>query len=86
MNKKIIALIIVVFGLISGLQAGEISIKDSKELLSLVSTDKDFNDALDLLSASDNAEDLKKDKAILLQITELSKDHKADISEWGNRR
>lgn len=82
MNKKIIALFIAVCSLIPVLHAGEISIKDSKELLSLVSTDKDFVDALDLLSAADNVEDLQSDEVINKKIVDLSKKYKADISIW----
>lgn len=82
MNKRIIALFIAVFSLIPVLHAGDITVEDSKELLNLVSTDKDFNDALELLSSSDNAADLKKDETIGQKIDELSEDYKGDISVW----
>ena len=80
--NKIIILFIALFSLTSFAKAEDISLSDSKELLGLVETKKDFSDAIALLSSADNVVDLKTDKKISAKVEELSKKYKVDLSIW----
>ncbi len=81
MNKLIIVLLTLFTSVTLGF-ATEITPKDSKELLELVSTKKDFQDAVNLLSSCDNAADLKQDKEIASLIEKLSGEYGGDLSAW----
>ncbi|GAB5419102.1 MAG: thioredoxin family protein [Crocinitomicaceae bacterium] len=76
-------LIICAFVLASfSLWASNISIDDSKELLNLVETEKDFSDALDLLGAADNLEALKEDQDLKSKVGELAEKHNVNAADW----
>lgn len=62
--------------------AADISVVDSKELLGLVETKKDFQDAVNLLSSADNAEALKGDKDLQNLVAKLDEKYKGDLAAW----
>ena len=80
--NKIIILFIALFSFASLAKADDISVEDSRELLGLVETEKDFSDAIGLLSSSDNAADLKANEEINGLVEELSKKYDGDLAEW----
>ena len=82
MKNNILILFLVFFSFISF--ANDINSTDSKELLGLVSTEKDFADALDLIETSDNFELLKGDKNIDSLISTLSDKFNQEPPDWLN--
>ena len=80
--NKIILLFVLVLSVFSTAKADEISIQDSKALLALVETKKDFADAIDLLATCDNSKDLKADEKINQTVEELAKKFEGDLSAW----
>ena len=82
MKNRILALAIVIFCIVPTLKAADISLGDSKELLNLVATEKDFTDALDLLVLADNVDDLKDDAEISERIEALAKKYDSDLGSW----
>jgi len=81
MRSKLFVALIAIFSF-GALFSQEISKEDSKELLELVSTQKDFEDASSLLLSSDNAKELIADKDIVGLVNELSDKYKVDASGW----
>jgi thiol:disulfide interchange protein DsbD len=82
MRNRILALFIVLFSAIPVLRAADISAKDSKELLNLVATEKDFSDAADLLVSADNVAELKKDADIDEKMKALAEEYNGDLADW----
>ena len=72
MKSKIIIVLIAVFSFGSFVNANTISIENSKELLSLVVTNKDYSDAISLISESNFLLKIKSDKQLALIIKELA--------------
>lgn len=80
--NKIIILFITLFSVVSFANADDISLEDSKALLGLVETEKDFSDAIQLLSSSDNFAALKADASIGVFVEELSEKFDIELSAW----
>ena len=81
MRNNILTIVFVIFGL-NALFANDLSVNDSKELLSVVSTQKDLNDALNFISESDNLSSIKVDKNIISSIETLSDKFNITIPAW----
>lgn len=81
MNKFLLGIIALIAS-VSFSFAADISVADSKELLNLVETKKDFQDAINLLITADNAEALKDNKDLQSLVTKLNEKHKGDLSAW----
>lgn len=64
------------------LWANDISVGDSKELLNLVETEKDFSDALDLLVEADNASDLTENEELTAQVKALAGKYNVNDAVW----
>ncbi len=82
MRNKLVVLVAALFAFF-GTYASDISIDDSKQLLNLVETEKDFSDALDLLSQADNFKELKADSTIMNKVEELATTHNVSTIGWG---
>lgn len=85
MRNKLIVLIAAFFS-VFGVLATDISLDDSKSLLNVVSTEKDFSDALELLGKAENLEEIKADSTIMLKIEELAATHNVSIIGWGEEQ
>lgn len=81
MRNKLVVLVAALFA-VFGSYASDISVADSKELLNVVSTEKDLQDAVDLLLSADNAEDLKGNKELTAKIDELSEKLDVNTAAW----
>lgn len=84
MRNKIIAGLIFVFGFLSLSFAKELPANEVKSLLQLVQTEKDFQDAYDLISNSDNSAALLADNSIKMKLDELSGKYNMHISQEEN--
>lgn len=62
--NKFLVLIVVVFGFGFFSTGANINTEDTKALLELVSTSKDYSDAIDLIENADNSDELKADSSI----------------------
>ena len=82
MKSKIIIVLIAVFSFGSFVNANTISIENSKELLSLVVTNKDYSDAISLISESNFLLKIKSDKQLALIIKELAKELGESEPDW----
>ena len=82
MKSKIIIVLIAVFSFGSFVNANTISIENSKELLSLVVTNKDYSDAINLISESNFLLKIKSDKQLALIIKELAKELGESEPDW----
>ena len=82
MKSKIIIVLIAVFSFGSFVNANTISIENSKELLSLVVTNKDYSDAISLISESNFLLKIKSDKQLALIIKELAKELGEAEPDW----
>ena len=80
--NKVILLFVLVFSVFTSAKADDISIEDSKALLELVETKKDFSDAVELLASCDNSKDLKADESINKKVEALAKKFEGDLSAW----
>ncbi|MCR9174131.1 MAG: thioredoxin family protein [bacterium] len=83
MRNKLFVIIASLF-VVFGSYASEISVEDSKTLLNLVETEKDFSDALDLLGQADNFKVLKADSTIMGLVEELGTTHNVSTIGWGD--
>ena len=79
-NKLLI--ICVLFLASFSLFASEISVDDSKELLNLVETEKDFSDALDLLIEAENTAELKSNKDLTAMVEEFAGKYNLNAAAW----
>lgn len=82
MKNNILVLCLALFSIVSFSFANDISAADSKELLNLVSTEKDYSDALDLLTTSDNFESIKSDKSVSNLVSSLSSKFAQETPKW----
>ncbi len=82
MKSKIIIVLIAVFSFGSFVNANTISIENSKELLSLVVTNKDYSDAINLISESNFLLKIKSDKQLASIIKELAKELGESEPDW----
>lgn len=82
MKNRLLIVCTVLFASFS-LWASDITIDDSKDLLNLVETEKDFSDALDLLSEADNFEAIKGDAAIVEKVASLTSEYDVNTLGWG---
>ncbi|MDX2360796.1 MAG: cytochrome c biogenesis protein CcdA [Crocinitomicaceae bacterium] len=82
MKNKLIALLIAFIGLVPSLFAADISLEDSKELLGFVETEKDFADAVNLITSSDNAADLISNTELTAEVNALAEELNGDLSSW----
>ena len=82
MKSKIIIVLIAVFSFGSFVNANTISIENSKELLSLVVTNKDYSDAISLISESKFLLKIKSDKQLASIIKELAKELGESEPDW----
>ena len=85
MKNNILVLCLAFFSIVSFSFANDISATDSKELLNLVSTEKDYADALNLLTTSDNFETIKSDKSVTDLVSELSNMYNQEMPEWATK-
>lgn len=82
MKNNILVLCLALFSIVSFSFANDISAADSKELLNLVSTEKDYTDALNLLTTSDNFESIKSDKSVSDLVSSLSNKYAQETPKW----
>ena len=82
MKSKIIIVLIAVFSFGSFVNANTISIENSRELLSLVVTNKDYSDAINLISESNFLLKIKSDKQLASIIKELAKELGESEPDW----
>ncbi len=80
MKKLLIILFLV--GFVGTNYSQTISINETKDLLSLVKTEKDFSDANGLIETADNSKELKSNDAIVESVAELSKKYPNVQVEW----
>ncbi|MBL1278907.1 MAG: thioredoxin family protein [Fluviicola sp.] len=82
MKSKFLILFVAIFSFsVLGL-SNEIQLSDSKSLLSVVGSEKDYNDALSLIETSSNLKSIIADDDFLLMIAELSKEYNIDAPGW----
>ena len=83
MKNKLLIIIASVFVSVSAL-ANDISLDDSRDLLGLVKTEKDFSDALELLGGADNFDAIKSDSLVMMKVEELGTEYNVSIIGWGD--
>ncbi len=81
MRNNLIVLVAALFTFF-GAFASDISVDNSKELLNVVSTEKDLQDAVDLLLSADNAEELKANSELTTKIDELAEKLDFNAAAW----
>ena len=72
MKSRFLLSIIFVVGLFTVSLASDITKQDAKELLELVETSKDYDDAIDLISSADNADELTSNERLRNQVASLA--------------
>jgi thiol:disulfide interchange protein DsbD len=81
MKNRIVLIVAFVLASVS-LWASEISIKDSKALLNVVETEKDFTDAINLLIDADNAQELKSNEELTAKVEQLAEELNVNAALW----
>lgn len=81
--RKLAVGLIFILGFVSLGFASNIEVKDAKELLELVETDKDYEDAVELIGTADNIDELKADASIKSLIEKFTADGKTSPSWVG---
>ena len=81
MRNKLVVLIAALFA-VFGSYASDISVEDSKALLNVVSTEKDLQDAVDLLMSADNAKDLQGNEELTARVDELAEKLDVNVGAW----
>jgi thiol:disulfide interchange protein DsbD len=85
MKNRLLIVCTILFASFS-LWASDITVDDSRELLNLVETEKDFSDALDLLSEADNFDAIKENVAIKEKVESLASEYDVNILGWGDEK
>ncbi len=83
MKNSFLLIVLLVFSFTATASPKDILIKDAKELLSVVETEKDYDDALSLISQSDNFDELKAEGDIAAKVDELAIKFSKDVPSWG---
>lgn len=81
---KILTLLLLVFTFSSVSFAADFEAKKVSDLLKSVQTEKDYNDALDLIVNADNADALQSDSDVLALVKSISEDKKFAAPAWLN--
>lgn len=85
MKSSFLLIVLLVFSFTATASPKDISVKDAKELLSVVETEKDYDDALSLISQSDNFDELSAERDIAAKVDELAIKFSKDQPGWGKR-
>ncbi len=82
MKNNIIILFVAILGFASVSYSNDITISDSKELLNLVSTEKDLTDAISLIGESDQVNEISSSEDVKTLISSLSEKYNSKTPEW----
>lgn len=80
--NKFLTLIVLIFGIGFFSFGEDLSVNDTKSLLELVSTEKDYSDALDLIESANNSDELKANSEVIELLTSLSDSENNAAPEW----
>ncbi len=81
---KFLTFLLIVFTFSSISHAASFNAKKVSDLLKSVQTEKDYNDALDLISNADNTDELQADAGIISLVKSISESKKFVGPEWMN--
>lgn len=82
MKNSFLLIVLLVFSFTATASPKDISVKDAKELLSVVETEKDYDDALSLISQSDNFDELKSDSELKTAVIALARKLSKEVPDW----
>ncbi len=80
--NKILVSIVLIFGFGFFSSGANIDIKDTKALLEVVSTNKDYSDAIDLIENAENSDELKGSDQIKSLLASIASSKKFDAPNW----
>ncbi len=80
--NKILVSIVLIFGFGFFSSGANIDIKDTKALLEVVSTNKDYSDAIDLIENAENSNELKGSDQIKSLLVSIASSKKFDAPNW----
>lgn len=82
MKSRFLAILLLTFGIAFTGFSNEITVDDARDLVSVIETQKDYEDAVELISECENFEELKADKALVSKVDELAEKFSVEAPDW----